>query len=579
MAQGPGTATSATPRWRPPADVPSAHRLALERLTGLPAPLCELLHRRGFLADEDTERFLHPHLDHLPPPGLLPDMDAATGRIRRALARGERILVHGDYDVDGMTGTAVLTGALRDLGGEPIPFVPHRMRDGYDLGSAGIEVAAARRATLIVTTDCGISAHDAVREAAARGIDVIVTDHHRPGPTLPDAVAVVNPGRSDHEYPYRGLAGVGVAFKLVQELFAGQGLEEGRLNRYLDLVALGTIADQAPLTGENRVLARFGLRVLHRTRRVGLRALMREAGVGRWAAVRATDLAFRVAPRLNSAGRMGDAADGLRLLLTEDPDEADRLARRIELHNEDRREADRTILREARELLAETYDPARDRIVVLWREGWHPGVLGIAASRLVDELHRPVALISVDGDRGRGSARSVRDFHLFRALESCADVFERFGGHAMAAGFDVRRDRLGALRARLSEVALEWLDPTGLEPELPIDLDIRLADLDAHFLRGFSRLEPFGAEHRMPVLLARGVELRSPRTVGTTAAHLRCALADGGDRLEAIGFGLGSGPAQVTGRDRFDVVFELHVETTRRGMRPQAHVRALRPAE
>lgn len=578
MAKGSETPRATAPRWRPPADVPSAERRELERHTSLPGPLCELLHRRGFRADEHTRKFLRPHLDDLPPPDLLPDMGAATDRIERALARAERVLVHGDYDVDGMTGTSVLCGALRDLGGEPIPFVPHRTRDGYDLGGAGIEEAETRGATLIITTDCGISAHDAIREAAGAGIDVIVTDHHRPGPSLPDAVAVVNPNRSGHEYPYRGLAGVGVAFKLAQALFVRAGLEQGRLNRYLDLVALGTIADQAPLTGENRVLARSGLRVLQRTRRVGLRALMREADVGRWAAVRATDVAFRVAPRLNSAGRMGDAIDGLRLLLTEDPAEAELLARKIDRHNDVRRETDRTILREARELLAETYDPGRDRIVVLWREGWHPGVLGIAASRLVDELHRPVALITLEGDRGRGSARSVRDFHLFRALESCADVFERFGGHAMAAGFDVHRDRLGTLRERLSAVALERLDPARLEPELPIDLDVDLADLDGRFLRGYARLEPFGAEHRMPVLRARGIMLASPRTVGATGAHLRVILSDGEDRLEAIGFGMGARLAETAAGGRHDVVFELHVEERRGGLRPQAHIRALRPA-
>lgn len=578
MTKGSGTARAGAPRWRTPADVPSAERQALERYTSLPAPLCELLHRRGFRADERTRRFLRPHLDDLPPPDLLPDIRVASERIERALARGERILVHGDYDVDGMTGTSVLTGALRELGGEPIPFVPHRTRDGYDLGDAGIAEAEARGATLIITTDCGVSAHDAVRDAAAAGIDVVVTDHHRPGPSLPDAVAVVNPNRTGHEYPYRGLAGVGVAFKLVQELFARAGFEQGRLNRYLDLVALGTIADQAPLTGENRILARSGLRVLQRTRRVGLRALMREADVGRWAAVRASDVAFRVAPRLNSAGRMGDAIDGLRLLLTDDPAEAERLAREIDGHNDARRETDRTILREARELLAETYDPGRDRIVVLWHEGWHPGVLGIAASRLVDELHRPVALITLEGDRGRGSARSVRDFHLFRALESCADVFERFGGHAMAAGFDVRRDRLGTLRERLSAVALERLDPERLEPELRIDLDVDLGDLDGRFLRAYTRLEPFGAEHRMPVLRVRGITLASPRTVGATGAHLRAVLSDGENRLESIGFGMGARLGETSAAGRLDVVFELHVEERRGGLRPQAHLRALRPA-
>ncbi len=578
-ARGPGTASTAAPTWRLPAGVPAAETRELERATGLPTPLCELLCRRGFRTDARTERFLRPHLDQLAPPGLLPDMSAAVDRIQRALSEGESILVHGDYDVDGMTGAALLTGALRDLGGRVTPFVPHRTRDGYDLGPAGVEVATERGATLIVTADCGISAHAAVREATRRGIDVIVTDHHRPGPSLPEAVAVIDPHRADAVYPFRGLAGVGVAFRLAQELFVRNGFGEGRLNRYLDLVALGTVADQAPLTGENRILTRFGLRVLDRTARTGLRALLQAANVGQWSAIRASDIAFRVAPRLNSVGRMGDARDGLRLLLTDDPHEAAALADRIERHNDLRREIDQSIVREARELLADSYDPARDRIVILWREGWHPGVLGIAASRLVDELHRPVALITVDGERARGSARSVRDFHLFRALESCADVFERFGGHAMAAGFDVRRDRLGALRDRLGAVAQERLDPTRLEPELPIDLEVRLAELDAHFFRGYSRLEPFGADHPIPALLARDVSLRTVETVGEDGGHLRCTLEAGEDRLEAIAFGMGPRVAEISAGGRFDVVFELHVEVTRRGLRPQAHVRALRPAE
>lgn len=578
VTQAPGAARAAEPRWRVPAEVPREVIRRLERSTGLPAAVCELLLRRGFSDHDRIERLLRPHLDRLPSPGLLPDMPAAADRIERAIRDREPVLVHGDYDVDGMTGTALLTGAIGDLGGRAIPFVPHRTRDGYDLGPSGVEAASDAGASLIVTTDCGISAHGAVRAAGERGIDVVVTDHHRPGARLPAAVAVVNPSRADHAYPYRGLAGVGVAFKLVQELFARKGLAEGDLNRYLDLVALGTVADQAPLTGENRVLVRFGLRVLQRTRRAGIRALMREAGVGKWSAVRASDVAFRLAPRLNSAGRMGDAADGLRLLLTDDEAEAGRLAERIDRQNEVRREADRAIVHEARALLARRYDPARDRIVVLWSEGWHPGVLGIAASRLVDELHRPVVLIAVEGERGRGSARSVRDFHLFRALESCADVFERFGGHAMAAGFDVRRDRLETLRERLGAVARERLEPEQLEPELPIDLDVALATLDDRFFRAFTRLEPFGAEHPMPTLLTRGVRLASLEPVGADGAHLRLALEDGPARLGGIAFGRGGQADELAGGGRYDVVFELHVETRRRGLRPQAHVRALRPS-
>jgi single-stranded-DNA-specific exonuclease len=504
-------------------------------------------------------------------------MAAAADRVAQAIERSEPILAHGDYDVDGMTGAAVLAGAFEDLGGVATAFVPHRTRDGYDLGRAGIEKAREVGATLIVTADCGITAVEAVTEAAEQGIDVVVTDHHRPGASLPPAVAVVNPNRADNEYPYAGLAGVGVAFKLVQELFARQRLGPERLNRYLDLVALGTIADQAPLTGENRILTRFGLKVLNRTRRPGLQALMRVAGVGRWSAVRSTDVAFRLAPRLNSAGRIAEAADALRLLTTGDFAEADRLAGSIEETNMLRRATDREILEDARAALAADFDPDNDRIAVLWGEGWHPGVLGIAASRLVDDLRRPVVLVSVDGDRGRGSARSIADFHLYNALASCDDLFDRFGGHAVAAGFELPADRLPELRRRLLAFAEKELPLEALEPDLAIDLEISLPEITSDFVRGFGYLEPFGNSNVNPRFVARGVTLRRIDTVGAGGDHLKAVLTQDGATLDAIWFWEGERLAELTASPVHDVVFGLEVEVRSRGPRAQAHIVSLGP--
>ena len=572
MTAGVDSLTPPSTRWRSPADVDRDDVAALRRFTHLPTRLCELLVRRGLAAGPEAAAFLRPSLDGLHAPSSLPDMPAAADRIERAIAAGEGILVHGDYDVDGMTGSAVLAGAIEELGGRVDAFVPHRTRDGYDLGPTGIAKAREGGSTLIVTVDCGISATAAVESARSAGIDVIVTDHHRPGPVLPPAVAVIDPARDGHDYPYGGLAGVGVAFKLIQELFVRQGFGADRLNRYLDLVALGTVADQAPLTGENRALVRFGLKVLDRTRRPGLRALMRAARVGEWSSVRASDIAFRLAPRLNSAGRIGEAEDGLRLLRTDDPAEAERLATLIEEVNARRRETDREIFEDARAALGDTFDPAADRLAVAWREGWHPGVLGIAASRLVDRIGRPAILVAVDGDRGRGSARSVPGFHLFDALSECSDLFDRFGGHAAAAGFDIPASRLPELRARLLEGAAARLPDEPHRPASLVDLELGLHELDAKFVRGFTHLEPFGNSNEVPLLAARGVRFDRIETVGPEGEHLRATLTAGGVSLEAISFRDGALAEGLRESPIRDVVFELHVEERSRGLRAQAHL-------
>lgn len=494
-----------------------------------------------------------------------------------AIAGGEGILVHGDYDVDGMTGAAVLAIAIRELGGDAVPFVPHRARDGYDLGAAGLARAHQLGASLIVTVDCGTSALDAVERASAAGVDVIVTDHHKPGETLPRAVAVVNPSRPDHGYPFHGLAGVGVAFKLVQEMFARKGFRDGHLNRYLDLVALGTIADQAPLVGENRALARFGLRVLDRTRRPGVRALLRQARVGRWSAARASDIAFRIAPRLNSVGRIGDAAVGLDLLMSEDDVLADRLAARVEAANGERREIDRAVQEEASRRLATEYGPG-DSALVLWAEGWHPGVLGIVASRLVDDIGRPVILVGLNGETGRGSARSAGGLHMFRVLSRCAEYFERFGGHAGAAGFEIRRERLEPFRARFLEEAARELGPEAETPRLGIDQELPVSRVGDGLARALMHLEPFGAGNPMPRFIARDVTFHGVEAVGRTGDHLRFRLADGDAELEGIAFWRGPElGAFVDGRPR-DVAYELHVEQGSRGLRAQAHLIGVRPA-
>jgi single-stranded-DNA-specific exonuclease len=561
-----------------PLPLPEERVADLSATLGLPDEVCRVLIRRGVDSPAQARTFLRPHLEDLNPASELPDARAAVERIERALQGGETVLVHGDYDADGMSAAALLTLGLRELGATVEPFVPHRTRDGYDLSEAGIEVATSRGASLIITADCGVSAVSAVELAGRRRIDVVVTDHHRPGGELPRAVAVVNPMRKDSGYAFRGLAGVGVAFKLLSILYARAEIPASRLNQHLDLVAIGTVADQMPLVDENRILVRAGLRVLERSRKPGLRALLRHAGVDPGQPVDTQHISFRIAPRLNSVGRMAEAETGLRLLLAADDSEAERLAGHLERQNAERRRTDSEVFLDARGRVESELDPD-DRIVVLWGDEWHPGVIGIVASRLVEEHHLPAIVISFDGEIGRGSGRSIDGFHLFDALQKCEDLLERFGGHRMAAGFSVRRENVEGLAARLRDLArreLERLEPV---QELRLDLELPLEGVRTDLLKWLGHLAPFGTGNPAPVLMVRGVELDRPGRVGADGGHLRVGLRANDHRVQAIGFGLGRRLGEARSLERADVAMEI-AENRWNGRRElQARVLDFRPAE
>ena len=454
--------------------------------------------------------------------------------------------------------------------------MPHRLRDGYDLGSGGLGRARDVGASLLITVDCGIVAHDAVRRAREAGLDVIVTDHHTPGPELPEALAVVNPNRTDDASGRGSLCGAGVAFQICRALGEAQGEPLEALLEDLDLVALATVADLVPLQAENRVLVRTGLRALERTRKPGLRALMEVCGVeGRPEAGR---VGFTLAPRINAVGRMGDAAEALTLLLTDDPEEARRLAERADAVNRRRQDEDRRTLDEALGQLEETFDPDRDWGVVLAGEGWHPGVIGIVASRVVERIHRPVVMVALDGEAGRGSARSIPGLHLREALARCSDHLGRFGGHAAAAGMDVHRDRVEGFREAFNRTVRDMLDPERLRPRLRIDLEcdpggitLELADLLRH-------LGPHGIGNPRPVFLARGLEVETAREVGK--GHLKLRLRTRGAPLEAIGFNMvpRRSPADWGG-GAVDVVFQLTVNEYRGRRTPQLKLLVLRRSD
>jgi single-stranded-DNA-specific exonuclease len=555
-----------------PAPDPGRARQLAESL-GLPLPLAGILVQRGFDDADAARSFLRPSLTDLSDPLAITGMLRAVDVIVDAVRAGTPILVHGDYDVDGQCASALLTRALRVGGGQVQPFVPHRLRDGYDFGPAGLAEAARIGAGLIVTCDCGITAVETVRAAGDAGIAVVVTDHHLPGPELPPAAAVVDPQQLGDTSGATMLCGTGIAFKLVQALVPALGLPVNLPFHLLDLVALATVADVVPLVGENRILVKHGLKVLGESRWPGLRALIDTSGLaGR--PMRATHLGYILGPRLNAAGRVGDATDGLRLLLCDDLTEATALARRLETLNAERQQLDQRILDEALEQVERQDAAGLDAGLVLDGDGWHPGVVGIVASRVVERYGRPTFLIAFDGEIGKGSGRSISRFDLHAALIDCRDLLERYGGHHMAAGVTIRRSRLDAFRERFAGVARRELAPEDLGPEQRVDLELPLRVVTVELERLSRYLEPCGAGNPSPVLGVRGVRLSRRAVVGQ--GHLKAVLEDGDAQLSAIGFQWADRVAGL-GDGLVDAAFRLETNEWQGQSTLQARLCALTP--
>ena len=559
-SQGASTSLSARPLWKvkPPPD-PAAVR-ALQRGLGLPPVLSRLLVARGHRTDPEVRAFLRPLLATLHDPAGLLDADRAARRLARAVERGEQVVVHGDFDVDGISAAALLTAWIRELGGRAEAIVPDRLAHGYDLSQAGVDRAAALGAAVLVTVDCGTVALEPVRRAVAAGMDVIVTDHHLPGPELPPALAVVNPKRPGCAYPNKDLCGAGVAFKVGQLLAAALGRPQEECWAYLDLVAMATIVDQVELTGENRVLTRYGLRVLTQTRRPGLKALIRSAGLapGPDNPVSSADVGFGLGPRINAAGRVGDAMAALNLLLTDDSDEAGKLAKTLTATNQERRQVTEQVAAEAMVALERGYDPDRDRAVVVSGDGWHPGVIGIVASRLVERICRPVVVVAFDGEVGRGSARSIPSFDLHASIAACARHLLRFGGHHQAAGLDIARDRLDAFRDAFGAHARRAMGADAPRPELRADLEIGLNEAGPDLYRDLRNFGPCGRGNPEPVFVVRRARLaKEPQVLRN--GHLKFRVKQHRASLGAIGFRLAGRvpPPDALMKGPVDVAFNL----------------------
>ena len=497
---------------------------SLARVLGVSPTVAALLLSRGCGDEVSAKSFLKPAYEQLHDPWLMLGMSEAVPRLQRAIAAGEPILVYGDYDVDGTTGTAVLLRALNLLGARTGFHVPHRFTEGYGIQQAALERAVAEGYKLAISVDCGIRAHSPLHWARDNGLDVIITDHHLPdeGEGVPPAYAVLNPNQRGCNYPDKNLAGVGVAFKLVDALFREHG-RESQVAAFLKIVAIGTVADVAKLTGENRTIVALGLQDLPRATNPGLRALMEVAGCSD--GMTAYDIGFRLGPRINAAGRMDAARAVVELFSTRDLQEARRLAKHLDTRNQERKQVQQQIVELAiAELEGANTGPENSYVAVIAGAGWHRGVIGIAASKISERINRPCVVFSIDEDVAHGSGRSIEPYHLLNGLTTCADLFEKFGGHSHAAGITIKPERIAELRRRLNEHAAACLTAEDLQPCVHIDAELPTEEVSFELIQELQALEPFGAGNPRPVFLARNLCILSePRLIGQR--HLKLNVA------------------------------------------------------
>lgn len=524
-------------RWlvKPKPDLESVQALAKE--LDISEVVAHLLVQRGITNFDTAKQFFRPDWHHLHDPFLMKDMDVAVDRLQQAIDKNEIIMVFGDYDVDGTSAVALLAHYLQRKKLEVISYIPDRYAEGYGLSQQGIDKAVSERVKLLFTLDCGIKSVDLIAYANQKGIDVIVCDHHNPGEQLPDAHAVLDPKRSDCNYPFDELCGCGVVFKLIQAHASTLGIEVQELQPYLDLVATASAADIVSIIDENRTLTYFGMQVYKQSPRPGLMALL---GDRKQSAISLTDLVFRVAPRINAAGRMKHGTYAVDLLLSESIEEATNRAKEIEGFNENRKALDREITQQALVQIEES-EQTNNASTVVYDPNWHKGVIGIVASRLIETHYKPTVVFSRSGDVLTASARSVRDFDLYAALSECQDYMIQFGGHKYAAGLTIRPEQYVGFCKRFEKVVSELIQPEQKERTLLIDMEIPITEITPKFFRIVNQMAPFGPGNMRPVLLSKRVKSRGyAKLVGSDKTHLKCSFVAGNQSINAIGFGLGN---------------------------------------
>jgi len=525
---------------------------------GIPLPIAQVLTNRKILSPEEAQAFLFGTLDNLHDPYLLPGMDKAIERILSAVRQKEMILIFGDYDVDGVLSVVILLKALRSLGAEADYFIPERLKDGYGIKEDHLKIVREKKARLVISVDCGIKSLAFAAKAKAEGVDVIITDHHLPGDTLPDVAALINPVLKDSTYPYKALAGVGVVYKLLQALLSREG-KDSTLPHYAKMVAIGTIADVAELRGENRLLVKQGLMGLEKTSNMGLRSLLENCGLHKKRITEA-DIGFRIAPRINAAGRMGAADSAVRLFFTEDEEESCRLALWLNELNAQRQDEEERIYNEALSRVKNNSLDQRYKLLVLGCERWHRGVIGIVASKLKDFFYRPVLLFHYEDGKAHGSGRSISEFSLIHCLDECREFFLDYGGHTLAVGCVLMRDRLDQFKQKVNSVVQDRLGDEELSRRIRIDTPIDLSDIDRSFIENFHRLTPFGVGNPKPVFITRGVEImNSPQLIQDK--HLKFMVRQSGRTFEALGWEKAGLLPEIHRGIRVDLVYSLQSST------------------
>ena len=537
-------------RWtlKPKPDSLVVSKLAEE--LGVETPVATLLAQRGIMTFEAAKKFFRPSLEELHDPYLMKDMDVAVNRIQQAIASEENIMVYGDYDVDGTTSVALMSSYLKTLTTNVATYIPDRYTEGYGISYQGIDFAADNEILLIIALDCGIKAIDKVAYAAEKGIDFIICDHHRPGETIPEAVAVLDPKREDCEYPYKELCGCGVGFKLIQAINTKRGGTLEVLLPYLDLVAI------VPITGENRILAYHGLNVINVAPRMGFKAILAQVKKDK---LTITDVVFIIAPRINAAGRMKHGLHAVNLLTEEDEATAMEFAGEIENFNAERKTTDKAITVEALEQIEELQEQERYSTVV-YHEGWHKGVIGIVASRLTETYYRPTLVFTKSGEKLAASARSVKGFDVYNALEACKEHIEQFGGHKYAAGLTLEASEYENFKAKFESVVSETIDRRLLTPEIAVDAEIDLDEITPKFFRILKQFAPFGPGNMSPVFMTRNLtDTGYGKCVGADEAHLKCKVVQQGKSamFDMIGFGLGEKFETISGKKTFKAVYSL----------------------
>lgn len=560
----------AEPDWKVTQEIASA--------LSLPEGIAKILVNRGLNTPAQAKKFLYPDLSDLFNPLLLKNMDKAVNRIIEALKDNQKIMIFGDYDVDGITATSLIFLVLNRLGAEVSYYLPNRLIEGYGLSEEGIIEAEKRGAKLLISVDCGVTAIKEVEFANQKGIDCIITDHHEFSDTLPQAVAIINPKQKEKGYPGGELSGVGVAFKLAQALYNRLDQNQSELEEHLDLVALGTAADVVPMINENRILTKFGVNQIVRTTKPGLKSLIfisglmgRDIGTGQ--------VVFILAPRINAVGRLGDAVKAIKLLTTKDEQLSSQLARDLNQENTRRKQIDETTLEESLELIEQEVDLSKDKTIVLASAGWHQGVIGIVASRLVEKFHRPTIMIAIDGDEGKGSARSIPGFDMYDALKECSEYLLKFGGHKYAAGLSIDPKNIHKFKEKFKSTSNEKLQQVDLTSKLMINSELNFDSIDDELVDALSLFAPFGPLNLRPVFLTRNLEIfGGPYVVGNN--HLKIKVKKNDRVLDAIGFGLGDWVKPLSMKNiKIDLVYMIERNTWNGNSKLQLRIKDLKIVE